>query len=71
MKPLDNKNKSITATLFAYNGEVGIFNEEFVFKGSLVEIYLGEFEEKMRKILAEILIEAYGTSKFQYRNWKS
>ena len=66
MKPLDNKNKSdtITAMLSAYNGEVVPFDEEFVCKGSLVEVYLGEFEEKMRKTLAEILVEAYGTVNF-------
>ena len=61
MKPLDAKNKSdtITAMCSADNGEVVEFEEPFVCKGSLVEVYLGEFEAKMRKTLADILVQAY------------
>ena len=66
MKPLDAKNKSdtITAMLSAYNNEVVPFKEAFVCKGSLVEVYLGEFEQKMKDTLAEILVDAYSTVNF-------
>ena len=61
MKPLDAKNKSdtILAMCSADNGEVVTFDEPFVCKGQLVEVYLKEFEEKMRKTLADILYKAY------------
>ena len=61
MKPLDDKNKSdtILAMLSADNGEVVNFDEPFVCEGSLVEVYLGKFETKMRVTLSEILDKAY------------
>ena len=56
MKPLDAKNKSdtILAMCSADNGEVVTFDEPFVCKGQLVEVYLKEFEEKiMLKMLKQ------------------
>ena len=54
MKPLDDKNISdtILAMLSADNGEVVNFDEPFVCEGSLVEVYLGKFESKMRVTLS-------------------
>ena len=61
MKPLDAKNKSdtILAMASADNGEIVEFDEPFVCQGQLVEIYLKEFEDKMRRTLGDILLKAY------------
>ncbi|MCQ2815633.1 MAG: AAA family ATPase [archaeon] len=55
----DGRSNTVYAMCSADNGEVCELDEPFKVQGQLVEIYLGDFEKKMRETLTEILFKAH------------
>jgi dynein heavy chain len=57
MEPVDSKNcsRTILGMLSSDNDEEVIFEEPFICEGALVEIYLLNFEAKMRKTLKDVI----------------